>query len=97
MTSLVSFLFFYFFWVLKNDVWDDESYGLSLLYYQVATNSAVNRNLAHVTNNWNNSSKCLWTNKVINHIYFCMIDELITRYKIIITDICFNFIGIIDP
>ena len=26
--------------------------------------SAVNINITHVTNNWNHSSKCLWTNKV---------------------------------
>ena len=34
------------------------------MYYQMTTNSAVHRNLIHVANNWNNSSKCSWTNKV---------------------------------
>ena len=27
-------------------------------------NSAVNRDLRHVTNDWNNSSKYLWSNKI---------------------------------
>ena len=39
-------------------------YGVSLLHYQM-TNSAVNKNLACVINDWNNSSYCLWTNKAI--------------------------------
>ena len=34
-------------------------YEVSLLYYQMITNGAVNRNLASVINNSNNSSKCL--------------------------------------
>ena len=34
-----------------------------MMYYQMTTNSAANGNLTLVTNNWNNSSKCLWTNK----------------------------------
>ena len=32
---------------------------LPLLYYQKTTNSAVNRNVAGVINNWNNFSKCV--------------------------------------
>ena len=35
-------------------------YEVSLLYYQKTTNSAVNRNLASVINNWNDSSKCFY-------------------------------------
>ena len=35
-------------------------YEMSLLYYQNITNSAVNRNLASVINNWNDSSKCFY-------------------------------------
>ena len=34
-------------------------YEVPLLYYQMITNGAVNRNLANVVNNSNNSSKCL--------------------------------------
>ena len=34
-------------------------YKVSLLYYQ-KTNSAVNRNLASVINNWNDSSNCFY-------------------------------------
>ena len=34
-------------------------YEVSLLYYQM-TNIAVNRNLASVINNWNNSSKSFY-------------------------------------
>ena len=38
------------------------------LYYQKTTNSAVNRNLGSVINNWNDPAKCfLWTSKVILH------------------------------
>ena len=33
---------------------------LSLLYYQKTTNSAVNRSLASVINNWNDFSKCFY-------------------------------------
>ena len=36
------------------------------MYYQMTKNSAVNRNLTHVMNNWYSSSKCLWTKQ--NHI-----------------------------
>ena len=35
-------------------------YEVSLLYYQKTTNSAVNRNLASVINNWNDSSKSFY-------------------------------------
>ena len=35
-------------------------YEVSLLYYRKTTNSAVNRNLASVINNWNDSSKCFY-------------------------------------
>ena len=41
-------------------------------------NSAVNRNLACIINNWNNSYY-LWTNKVIYD--FCMIIELLIWFK----------------
>ena len=48
-------------------------YQVPLVYYQIATNSAVHGNPAHVTNNWNNFSKCLWTSKVIYHVlFFCI-------------------------
>ena len=33
---------------------------LPLLYHQNTTNSAVNRNLASVINNWNDFSKCFY-------------------------------------
>ena len=42
--------------VFKNNVWSDDTYKLSLLHYQMTTNSVVNRNLACVINNCNNSS-----------------------------------------
>ena len=42
--------------VFKNNVWSDDLYELSLLYYQMTTDSAVNSNLACVINNCNNSS-----------------------------------------
>ena len=35
-------------------------YEMSLFYYQNATNSAVNRHLASVTNKWNDSFKCFY-------------------------------------
>ena len=34
-------------------------YEVSLLYYQMTTNNVVNRNLARVISDQNNSSKCL--------------------------------------
>ena len=34
-------------------------YEVSNLYYQMTAKTAVNKNLASVINNWNNSSKCL--------------------------------------
>ena len=40
-------------------------YEASLFHYHMTTNSAVDRNLAYVINTWNNSSYCVWTNKVI--------------------------------
>ena len=42
--------------IFKNNVWSDETYKVSLLHYQMTTNSAVNRNLACVINNCDNSS-----------------------------------------
>ena len=66
-------------------------YEASFPYYQMTTNSAVNRKLAPVVNNWNNSSKCLRTNKVI--YIFCMIIQLLTWFNIKITDTRFNFTG----
>ena len=35
-------------------------YEMSVLYYQKTANSAVNRNLASVINNWNDFSKCFY-------------------------------------
>ena len=53
-------------------------YQLSLLYYQMTTTSAVNRNLASVINNWNDSSKCFY--ELINlHIFLL---ELLISFKI---------------
>ena len=52
-----------------------------------------NRNLASVINNWNNSSKCLWTSKVIQAIIFAWSNELLIRFKIKISDNCLNFEG----
>ena len=42
--------------IFKNNVWSDDIYKVSLLHCQMTTNSAVNRNLACVINNCNNSS-----------------------------------------
>ena len=42
--------------VFKNNLKSDESYKVSLFHYQMTTNSAVNRILACVINNCNNSS-----------------------------------------
>ena len=77
--------------VLKNNVWSDGTYGISLFYYQMTTYSAVNRNGAYAINNWNHSSYYLWTNKVKYN--FCMINELLIWFKVKITDNCFDFIG----
>ena len=44
-------------------------YEASLLYYQKAASSAVNRNLASVINNQNDSSKCSYE-LVNSYIYF---------------------------
>ena len=35
-------------------------YEVTLHYYQMTTNSAVNRNLVSVINDWNDSSKCFY-------------------------------------
>ena len=40
-------------------------YCFTVSNYKKAINSPVNRDLASVINNWNNSSKCSWNNKVI--------------------------------
>ena len=40
---------------MKNNVWSDDTYEMSLVHYQMTTNSAINRNLACVVNDWNNS------------------------------------------
>ena len=61
-----------------------------MLHYQMTRNSAVNRNLACVINNWNNSSYYLGTKKFIYH--FCVTIELLIWLIIKITDNCFNFI-----
>ena len=68
--------------VLKNKVWSDATSEVSLLHYQMLTNSAVNRDRAFAINNWNNSFYYLWTNftcKVICN--FCMINELLIWFK----------------
>ena len=43
-------------------------YEAPLLYYQKTANRAVNRNLASVINNWNDSSKCFYE-LVESHIF----------------------------
>ena len=43
-------------------------YDVSLLYYQKTANSVVNRNLASLINNWNDSSKCFYE-PVKSHIF----------------------------
>ena len=48
---------------------------VSLLCYQMTTNNAINKNIASVINSWSNSSKCLWTNKVI-YIYMFLHDQM---------------------
>ena len=53
-------------------------YQLSLLYYQMTTTSAVNRNLASVINNWNDSSKCFYE-LIKLHIFLL---ELLISFKI---------------
>ena len=50
-------------------------YEVSLLYYQKTTNSAVNRNLASVINNWNDSSNC-FSELVKSYTYFCMVNMI---------------------
>ena len=42
--------------VFKNNVWSDDTYKVSLLHYQMTTDSAVNRNVACVINYCKNSS-----------------------------------------
>ena len=49
---------------------------VSLLCYQMTTNNAINKNIASVINSWSNSSKCLWTNKVIYIYVFAWSNEL---------------------
>ena len=50
----------------NNSVFGHFSHSVTIRWQQY---SAVSRNPACVINNWNNSSKCLWTNKVI-HIFY---------------------------
>ena len=57
-------------------------YKVSLLSYQKTTNSAVNRNLASVINNGNDSSICFY-GPVKSYIYFCMIN-MIYYYELLI-------------
>ena len=75
---------------MENNISSNDTYEVSLLHYQVATNSAVNRDQVCVINNLNNSSYYLLTNNVIYN--FCKINELSIGFKIKITDNCFNFI-----
>ena len=75
---------------MENNISSNDTYEVSLLHYQVATNSAVNRDQVCVINNLNNSSYYLLTNNVIYN--FCKINELSIWFKIKITDNCFNFI-----
>ena len=58
-----------------NNVLSDGTYKLSLLHYQMTTNSAVKRNPACVINNCNNSLIKVRYN-------FCMINELLIWIKI---------------
>ena len=50
---------------------------LSLLYYQKTTNSAVNRSLASVINNWNDFSKCFYE-LVKSYTHCCIQYDLLT-------------------
>ena len=50
---------------------------LPLLYYQKTTNSAVNRSLASVINNWNNFSKCFYE-VVKSYTHCCIQHDLLT-------------------
>ena len=67
-------------------------YKVSLLYYQMTTNSAVNRNLTSIIKNWNNCSECC--HGLIKSCIF-LYDQLtlLIWLKIKLTDNCFNFIG----
>ena len=47
------------------------------LYFQKATNSAVNRSLASVINNWNYFSKCLYE-LLKSYIHCCIQYDLLT-------------------
>ena len=76
--------------VLKNNVWSDDTYDVSLLHYQLSKNSAVNRNLACVINNWKIPNIY---ELIKSYVIFCMINELLIWFKKKITDNCFNFIG----
>ena len=49
--------------------WMTPFWSVIALLYQMTTNSAVNKNLTSVINNWNHSSKNLYTNKVIKAIF----------------------------
>ena len=67
-------------------------YKVSLLYYQMTTNSAVNRNLTSIIKNWNNCSECC--HGLIKSCIF-LYDQLtlLIWLKIKLTDNSFNFIG----
>ena len=64
-----------------------------MMYYQMAKNSAVNRNLTHVINNWYSSSACLWTrqNHISKSIFLYDQWAISIWFKIKITINCFNF------
>ena len=44
-------------------------YEVSLLYYQIGTNSALSGDLARVINNWNDFSKCFYE-LIKSYIFF---------------------------
>ena len=70
-------------------------YEVSLLYYQKTTNSAGNRNLASVINDWNNSSKSFYElakSYIFLHDQYDLLHELLIWFKIKITNNCFSFI-----
>ena len=70
-------------------------YEVSLLYYQKTANSAGNRNLASVINDWNNSSKSFYElakSYIFLYDQYDLLHELLILFKIKITNNCFSFI-----
>ena len=70
-------------------------YEVSLLYYQKTANSAGNRNIASVINDWNNSSKSFYElakSYIFLYDQYDLLHELLIWFKIKITNNCFSFI-----